>query len=57
MQRFHSNKSVWELPKFLPCKTFKEAGFLIYYKCEFGAEIFLDQNIGSVKVGRKKKVN
>ncbi|KAH0776338.1 hypothetical protein KY290_007749 [Solanum tuberosum] len=55
MQRFHSVKSEWGLPKFLPHKIFKEAGYLVYDKCSFGAEILVGQGSGSVLVGRKKK--
>ncbi|KAK6775928.1 hypothetical protein RDI58_026929 [Solanum bulbocastanum] len=54
MQRFHSVKSEWGLSKFLPHKIFKEAGFLVYDKCSFGAEILVGQGSGSVPVGRKK---
>ncbi|KAL3324309.1 hypothetical protein AABB24_038475 [Solanum stoloniferum] len=54
MHRFHFVKSEWGLPKFLPHKIFKEAGYLVYDKCSFGAEILVGQGSGFVPVGRKK---
>ncbi|KAH0712327.1 hypothetical protein KY289_008286 [Solanum tuberosum] len=49
LQRFHSVKSEWGLPKFLPHKIFKEAGYLVYDKCSFGAEILVGQDSTSVR--------